>query len=90
MLGAEAQQALLDKLTMIEAGLRSGPVPEELLAQVQRRTAFLLGAFVAELVQAGREDVVVATAEEVLGEDAVPSVRAWIERTRQNGGARQT
>ena len=88
VLDAGEQRGLLDQVAKIEKSLRDGPVPEALLEQVQRRVAFLLHAFVADLVRAGQDELVMATAHEVLGQEAVPAVRAWIERSRPGGGPR--
>ena len=82
------QRGLVDQVAEIEKNLYDGPVPEALLEQVQRRVAFLLRAFVEDLVRAGQDELVVATAREVLGHEAVPAVRAWVEQIRPEGGAR--
>jgi hypothetical protein len=82
------QRGLVDQVAEIEKSLRDGPVPEALLEQVQRRVAFLLRAFVEDLVRAGQDELVVATALEVLGHEAVPAVRAWIEQIRPDIGTR--
>ena len=77
-LDAAEQRALRDRVARIEEGLGEGGPAAERLAQLERRVSVLLTTAVEEWVRAGHGERLLAIAEDVVGEERMPAVRAWV------------
>ena len=80
VLGAAEQRALHDRVARIEAGLGEGGPAAERLAQLERRVNVLLTMVAEEWVRAGHGERLLAIAQDVVGEERMPAMRAWIRR----------
>ena len=84
VLSAGEQRALVAAVGRIDAGLREGAATMDTLNQLDRRVRVLVAMAVEEWVRAGRAGRLLAIAEEHLGEERMPAVRAWVRQLERD------
>ena len=78
VLTAAEQRALVAAVGRIDAGLREGAVTADTLDRLSRRLRVLVTMAMEEWVRTGRTERLLAIAEEQLGQERMPALRAWV------------